>query len=66
VASVAPYGPAAEAGLRPGDVLLSIQGQAIESVTDATERLSAAGPNQIVRMIIWREGQEVLVRLRRR
>jgi serine protease Do len=66
VASVAPYGPAAEAGLRPGDVLLSIQGQAIESVTDATERLSAAGPGQIVRMIIWREGQEVLVRLRRR
>ncbi len=67
VASVTPFGPANEAGLQPGDVILSVQNQPVGSVADATKALSAVGPGQTVRMIIWQDGRrEVLVRLRRR
>jgi serine protease Do len=66
IASVAPYGPAAEAGLQPGDVILSIQSEPVASVEEASEALSAVKPGQIVRVIIWQNGQEVLARLRKR
>jgi serine protease Do len=66
IASVAPYGPAAEAGLQIGDVILSIQSEPVASVEEASEALSAVKPGQIVRVIIWQNGQEVLARLRKR
>jgi serine protease Do len=66
VASVTPFGPAAEAGLQPGDVILQIQGQALSRVDETTKALGAIAAGQTVRLIVWQEGREVLVRLRRR
>ena len=66
VASVTPFGPAAEAGLRPGDVILSVQNQPVSSVEEVTKALSAIRAGQTVRIIVWQEGGEVLVPLRRR
>jgi serine protease Do len=66
VASVTPFGPAAEAGLRQGDVILSVQNQAVSSVEEVTKALSAIRAGQTVRIIVWQEGGEVVVRLRRR
>jgi serine protease Do len=66
VASVAPFGPAFEAGLRPGDVILSVANQPVGSVEEASKALSAIARTQTVRIIVWQEGREVLVRLRRR
>jgi len=66
VASVTPFGPAADSGLRPGDVILQIQGQSVRSLEEATKALSALAVGQTVRLIVWRDGDEALVRLRRR
>jgi serine protease Do len=66
VASVTPFGPAAEAGLRFGDVILSVANQPVGSVEEASKALSAIPTGQTVRIIVWQEGSEVLVRLRRR
>jgi serine protease Do len=66
VASVTPFGPAAEAGLQPGDVILSVANQPVGSVEEASKALSAIARAQTVRIIVWQEGREVLVRLRRR
>ncbi len=66
VANVTPFGPAAEAGLQPGDVILSVQGQPVRSLDEATKALTAIGSRQEARLVVWREGNEALVRLRRR
>ena len=66
VASVTPFGPAAESGLQPGDVILSVSSQPVGSVEEATKALSAIRAGQTVRIIVWQEGHEVSVRLRRK
>jgi serine protease Do len=66
VASVTPFGPAADAGLRPGDVIDKVQGQSVRSLEETTKALSAIAVGQTVRLIVWRDGSEALVRLRRR
>jgi serine protease Do len=66
VIDVTPFGPAAQAGVQPGDVVLSFQG---DSVTDP-EQLSSAIDNlptgRTARIIIWRGGQEQLLQVRKR
>jgi serine protease Do len=66
IASVAQFGAAAEARLQPGDVIVSIQNQPVATVDEATKALSAFGAGQTARVIVWREGQELTIRLRRR
>ncbi len=66
VASVTPFGPAFDAGLQLGDVILSVSNQPVGSVEEATRALSAIAAGQTARIIVWQEGGEVLVRLRRR
>lgn len=66
VGSVDPSGPAAQAGLRPGDLIVKINGQEIASrdqATSALDRVTAAG---MARIVIWRAGQETLVFVRKR
>jgi hypothetical protein len=55
---VLPGGVAARAGLRPGDVVLRYDGQALERPEDLQ-------PNQArpVKVLCWREGREVSLRL---
>ncbi|MCC7009304.1 MAG: PDZ domain-containing protein [Acidobacteria bacterium] len=70
VSEVTPFGPAAQAGVREGDVILAVQGQAVDSVQDVTGALSAVQNGRTARLVIWRveggQGQEVLVQLRKR
>jgi serine protease Do len=55
VADVLPGGPAAAAGLRPGDVLLALEGRALQGAADLPRGLRQA-----------RAGQAVTLRVRRR
>lgn len=48
VVSVQPGGPAARAGITPGDVIASIDGQGISSPTDVAEVLATLRPGQTV------------------
>jgi serine protease Do len=70
VTSVTRFGPAAQAGLFPGDVILSVAGQSVSSVAEVTAALDALQSGQVTRLIVWRvgtdgRGRETLVRLRK-
>jgi serine protease Do len=71
VSSVTPFGPAANAGLETGDVILSVQGQAVRSADEVSAALKRLASGRTVRMIVWRfspeqgRGQEILFTVRK-
>jgi serine protease Do len=70
VSQVTPFTPAGEAGLAPGDVILSVQGEAVRNVGDATRLLTAVPSGVRARVVVWSvirgQGQERLVLIRKR
>ena len=70
VSQVTPYTPAGQAGLAPGDVVLSVQGEAVRSVGDVTRLLTAVPSGVTARVVVWRvvggQGQEQLILIRKR
>ncbi len=70
VSQVTPYTPAGQAGVAPGDVILSVQGEATRNVADVTRLLTAVPSGVTARVVVWREvqgkGQEQLVLIRKR
>jgi hypothetical protein len=65
IQSLVPGGPAARAGLRPGDRILTIDEQEVRSSEELARRIRAQAPGSPVRLGIEREGvrQNVLVAL---
>jgi S1-C subfamily serine protease len=55
-------GAASRAGLRPGDVLLTIEDKAVGGLQDVRERLAAEGTHPVK---LRRRGQELTLRIRR-
>ncbi len=55
VTAVAPDGPAAEASLRPGDLILEINGQAVSAKDALTRRLEEVRKDQVLRLLVQRE-----------
>jgi serine protease Do len=70
VSEVTPYTPAAQAGLAPGDVVLSVQGETVRNVGDVTRLLNGVPSGVTARVVVWRvvrgQGQEQLVLIRKR
>lgn len=63
VTNVIPGGPAAEAGLEQGDVILSVAGQAIDEKTSLTEALFAHEPGETVAVQVQRGNEPVEVEI---
>ena len=61
VTEVDPASTAAREGVRPGDVILKVNGQAIETVRDASMALQAIKAGSAARMLLWKQGQETFV-----
>ncbi len=59
VAGVLKDGPAHQAGLRPGDVILSIDGDAVEDAQEAMNRIAAITPGTTVSLEILRQGRRL-------
>lgn len=57
VASVDPGGPADKAGLKPGDVVLSLDGTRINESADLPRIVGERRPGTRVRMDVWRDGR---------
>ena len=55
-------GPAAQAGIEPGDVLLSINGVPAKNVEDVRATVAKAG--KTVALLIWRNGNKIFVPVR--
>lgn len=65
VMSVAEGGPAAQAGLRPGDVISDIQDGEVEGLADFYRKLWASGPaGSEVPIRVVRDGRETWLRVR--
>ncbi|TNF92898.1 MAG: trypsin-like serine protease [Gammaproteobacteria bacterium] len=58
VRSVQSDGPAEQAGLKTGDILLAIQGNPIRSAKEALIRIVRAVPGEKVILKVWRAGEE--------
>ena len=56
VGSVDPDGPAAAAGIRNGDVILSVNGQPVNEATELPSRVMQLTPGSDVPVEIWRNG----------
>lgn len=56
VASVDANGPAAKAGLKPGDVILSVNGQGIDDSSSVPAAVADIHPGAQAKLQIWRDG----------
>jgi 2-alkenal reductase len=63
VLRVAPNGPAARAGIRPGDFITAVGGQRIDETTTYDEVLFAHEPGETVEVTVRRGDQELRVEL---
>ena len=61
VQGVVPGGPADEAGIQPGDVILAVDGQVIDQQTTFTEALFVHDPGETVPVTIQRGTEELTV-----
>ncbi|HEY4472568.1 MAG TPA: DegQ family serine endoprotease [Stellaceae bacterium] len=58
IAAVTANSPAAEAGLKQGDVVLSFDGAEINQLRDLPRAVSAKKPGSSATMTVWRNGQK--------
>jgi serine protease Do len=61
VTEVDPASTAAREGMRPGDIILKVNGQTVETVRDASQALQAIKQGGAARMLLWKQGQETFV-----
>jgi serine protease Do len=61
VTEVDPTSTAARSGVRPGDVILKVNGQTVEAVRDAGQALQAIRRGGAARLLLWQGGQETFI-----
>jgi S1-C subfamily serine protease len=70
VTDVTEFGPAAQATIVPGDVILSVQGTSVRNVDDVSSAIDKVPVGGTVRIVVWRAsrggGQEILMPIRKR
>ncbi|MSQ65791.1 MAG: PDZ domain-containing protein [Limnohabitans sp.] len=59
ITGVLQNGPAFKAGIRPGDVLLAIDGQPVKTVAELLARVSALKPGQVARVTVMRQNDTI-------
>ena len=57
LSQVFPGSPADKAGLRPGDVVMSVNGKKVEDSRDLSRRVALVGPGHKVRLRVLRDGK---------
>jgi serine protease Do len=59
VASIDQTSPAMQAGLKPGDVILSYDGKPIDRSRQLPRLVADSAPEKSVKLMLWRDGKEV-------
>jgi serine protease Do len=55
VSSVDPAGPAAKAGLQPGDVITAVNGSPVSDSTDLPSQVASLAPGSTATVTVWRD-----------
>ena len=58
VASVEPGGPADKAGVEPGDVIVGLNGKAVERSSELPPLVAAVKPGTKAKLEVWRDGKK--------
>ena len=58
IGDVLPEQPAAKAGMKSGDVILSVNGEAVNDSGDLSRKIAATKPGDDVKIIVWRRGDK--------
>jgi serine protease Do len=61
VSNVAEDGPAGPAGVKSGDIITAVDGDAIDDALDLSRTIAGKSPDSSVELTIWREGAETKV-----
>ncbi len=64
VSSVESKSPAAVAGIRPGDVVLAVDGHQVDHFGELSSRISSMRPGSEATLTLWRDRREATVRVR--
>ena len=64
VSSVEKDGPAAHAGIQPGDVILAVGGHGIEHMGDLSGMIAAMKPGSAASLEVWRNGKAQAVEVK--
>jgi len=59
IATLDRMGPAGRAGIRPGDIVVSINGERIESARGLIRTVAAVAPGNSARVMVRRQGREI-------
>ena len=64
VSSVEKDGPAAHAGVAPGDVILAVDGRPIERYGELSSQIAAMRPGTDANLALWRSGKEQTINVK--
>ena len=64
VSSVEKDGPAAHAGVAPGDVILAVDGRPIERYGELSSQIAGMRPGSDVNLAVWRGGKEQMLNVK--
>ncbi|MDL2315894.1 Do family serine endopeptidase [Desulfovibrio sp. OttesenSCG-928-A18] len=56
--------PAAEAGVKAGDVILSLDGDTVKNTEQLLRKVASLSPGSTVKAILWRDGKELTVTIK--
>ncbi|WP_019220528.1 Do family serine endopeptidase [Bartonella senegalensis] len=57
-------GPAAKAGIKAGDVIISVNGEKINDVRDLAKRIANMSPGETVTLGVWKSGKEENIKVK--
>jgi serine protease Do len=64
VAAVQADGPADQAGIRPRDVIVAVDGHPVDTTADLARRIGGTQPGEVVAADVWRDGARRQVKVR--
>jgi serine protease Do len=65
VTDVDETGPAARAGVQPGDVVLEVSRRTVASAAEASQELQRVPSGRTAFLLVWRQGQEIFLTIRK-
>lgn len=57
ISDLVPAGPSARAGMKPGDVVVSVNGHSVKNSSELTREVAKAGPGDVLRLDVIRDGR---------